>query len=123
MASSSYSAMLDGTVGRSCAIGCAYCGSVIMELANIAGLDVSPAIPSWWIRRVRLPSCSMWRLMSSSQALTPSLRNSSSGLGTGVFMQALLRESNAAGSASLAVSVRICVNQGPCFDGEEHRHD
>ncbi|TLY76188.1 MAG: DUF883 domain-containing protein [Gammaproteobacteria bacterium] len=54
----------------------------------------------------------MRRLMSSSQTLSPSLRNSRSGLGTGAFIEALLRQSSAAGSASLAVSVRICVNQG-----------
>src|SRR5438034_50708 len=44
MASSSYSARLDDPVDRSCAIGCPYCGSVIMEWANIAGFEVSPAI-------------------------------------------------------------------------------
>src|SRR5205814_893716 len=70
-----------------------------MEWANIAGLEVSPATPSSRIRRARLPSCSMRRLMSSSQTLSPSLRNSSNGLGTGAFMEALLRESSAAGSA------------------------
>ena len=87
-ASSSYSAMAEVTLRQQLRDRLPRsAGRVMMELAKIAGLEVSPAMPSSWMRRARLPSSSMPRLMSSSQALSPSLRSSSSGLGAELFMR------------------------------------
>src|SRR5207302_985354 len=99
MASSSYKARLEETLGTSSAIGRAYSGSVVIALPKIAGLEVSPAIRSSRMRRASVPSRSMRRLMSSSHALWPSLRNSSSGLGTGALIRSLFAESSAADRA------------------------
>src|SRR6516162_4815066 len=90
----------------------------MMECAKIAGFEVSPATPSSRMRRARLPSSSMPRLIPSNQTLTPSFRSSSSGFVRGALMRCTpVPESSAGGRASLAVLVRICVNHGPRYRG------